>query len=485
MHDERQLGNILIDPSRPLTYNDVIQLALCRNIDNMVRAEEDAIQREVATGEKLGMLPTLTGNYFLEGRSNTLASFSRAVGSGQTSLVQSTSTQNPARRWDFTLAWGILDFGMSYFKSRQEENKLEIIMQQHLRTRQNLLSDVTKLYWKAITAKKGAEDAAAMIKVIEARQRDIEKEIDALTISPLEGLDTERHLVEHKIRIVTYKEDLAAAKAELSGLIGLRIGCGYDLAPPPEYYYTPPNCMEELIRIALVSRPELMGQDFDERVQLDEVKIATLKMFPNAQLFSSYNRDQNLFDLHQYWFAAGIRASFDFLSLPKNYYGRLAACEKVRLSKYTRLSLSVGVLTQVYLAYLDYAASLEKYQIAHELANLNARLLHATGLAQARGQYHLDNLIKLQAETLEANMNSLLTYSELQVALERLGNAIGRPLAFSELATSYYPLADCPSLSLNTWTAHSFREDLFYHAIRPDITTLEADSHFMPLLPGS
>lgn len=463
--DESKLGSILIDPKCPLTYCDVVNLALTRNIENLVRAEEYAIQKEIATGEKLGMLPTLTGNYFLEGRSNTLASFSRAIGSGAISVVQSTSTQNPVRRWDFTLAWSLLDFGVSYFKSRQEENKTAMILQQQLRVRQNLLLDVARLYWKAIVSKKGADDARAMIALIESRQKSIEKEIAERLISPLEGLDNERHLIEIKIRLTAFEQDLAAAKSELSGLIGLRIGDCYELAPPPVYYYSPPNCMEELVKIALRSRPELMSQDYEQKIQLDEVHIATLKMLPNVQLFSSYNRDQNLFLLHEYWFAAGLRTSFDFLSLPKNYHFSLAAKEKSRLTRITRLSLSVGVLTQVYIAYLDYLANLEKYQIAHELATVNARLLQAATIALTTGEYHLDNVIKLQGETFLANMGALSAFGDMQVALERLGNAIGRPLSFSEIASNYYRYEDFPSLTINFWASENFQADLRYHAI--------------------
>ncbi len=49
-------------PQKPLTLEDVIVLALTRNVEFLVREQEYRIQRELATGEQLRMLPSLTAN---------------------------------------------------------------------------------------------------------------------------------------------------------------------------------------------------------------------------------------------------------------------------------------------------------------------------------------------------------------------------------------------------------------------------------------
>ena len=91
----------------PQTLDQIIELALLRNLDMLVLDQELEIQREQATGEKLRMLPSLTVSGELSERDKDRASTSSSVITGVTFEGGTISSERITKRWDITMAWNI------------------------------------------------------------------------------------------------------------------------------------------------------------------------------------------------------------------------------------------------------------------------------------------------------------------------------------------------------------------------------------------
>ena len=154
--------SILLDnselPCEKLTLADVIEIALKKNVDLQVKAFEYAVQYEASTGECLKMLPNLIANGEWYYRNRNTGSFSESLLAGVPPAPPSISSEQHEARTDLTISWNLLDFGLAYFRSRQERNKAYVLQLEYERLRQNLIVDITRQYWKAIAARKAMEE---------------------------------------------------------------------------------------------------------------------------------------------------------------------------------------------------------------------------------------------------------------------------------------------------------------------------------------
>lgn len=427
--DKQLIVQNTVVPTHPLTYCDVVHLAMTHNLDILARSWEYQIQREMVTGEKFGMLPTLTARGNDETRWPQLASSSVDFANpGDVTVPPSVSTVRPSKTWNAQLVWSLLDFGLSYYRSRIAQKKLQIIEQQQERLKQNLALEATKAYWKAIISHQSLNGAKELTRKIEERIVSLETEQKERLISQIDGLDIEKHLAEMKLRLYAFEFDLASAKTELSSLIGIKVGSCFELAEPIFSFSNNCFCIETLEEMALLDRPELRAGDIDEKLQADEVRASIVNMFPNAQLFGGFNQDNNSFLVFNSWWNVGYRATWELLSLPRAFTALEIAQNKKKFSRFTRLSLSIGVMSQVRLAYIEYMQERKHYLLAYQLAMVNDRLVAAAHKELQAGEYKFDDVFKLEIDAFLSYVGMLTAYADMRVALEKLDNAIGRPL---------------------------------------------------------
>ena len=421
-------------PDRALSLEDLIAFALHRNLDLLALNAEYAIQHETATGEKLAMLPNLTINSEWSQRSNESASKAKSLVTGLTSTGSSTSSTRSTTRRDFSVVWGLLDFGLSYYRSRQEENRGLIIKQRIERLRQNLILDIIQAYWKAVITQKAVKGASSIIAIAKERQKDLQRRLEKQTVSEIQGLENEERLIEMQIRLQTFQSDLHSAKAELASLLGLTPNSDIALQdtvlkPISEIDLR----VEELEETALLNRPELFIQDLEGKLNADEIRATMLSYFPNPSLFSTYNYDRNRFLVNKTWLTMGVRAAWNLLSFPRYQQEKKIAKERVIQNEKSRQSLSIGILTQVRLAYLIHQNAKAQHKLSQDLYIVKSRLLKAVKKGERLGEYGGAETLELEAEALFSKINSLTSYAEMYISLERINNSIGKPLYFSNL----------------------------------------------------
>jgi outer membrane protein TolC len=450
--DKEYMFKNAVLPQDPLQLEDFVALGLLQNFDVLMRQQEVAVQMEAETAAKLGMLPSLTASSELSERSNLSVISSQNINSGQASLPTNYSHPKQTKTYSLALAWSVLDFGMTYYRARQQEDRVNIAMQDYERLKQNVILDITDAYWKAIVAQKATKGALDIIGLAENRQGDLEKQMQRKTVSEIDGLENQKRLIEMQIKLQNYKRDYYKQKARLASLVGLPPMADFQVAdvalPAIQVDIWDVRRLEEE---AIMSRPELYIEDLNARIAADDTRTAILGMFPNANLFAGFDHDQNPFLLNNNWYSMGLRTSWNLLNIPKSYYEHRSAKAREAAAKDARLQLSIAVMTEVNIAYLDLQDSVAQYDLAVDLSSVKNRLLDAGKKGQKQGQFDDADVLTLEAEALFSDIYQVTTYADVKVALERLANSVGKPLLFSDVTIPAYVFTDDEATNSRTY----------------------------------
>ena len=139
---------------KPISLPEAMARAVKYNLDFRVQLMDEALKRGELQVAMNGMLPSLTASAGYNERNNVAASSSVSTDSGIESLETSTSQDKDIRTKDLTLAWNILDFGVSYAQAKQQSNQVLIAQEKKIMVVQNIIQDVRFDYWRALSAQR-------------------------------------------------------------------------------------------------------------------------------------------------------------------------------------------------------------------------------------------------------------------------------------------------------------------------------------------
>lgn len=439
----------VILPEHPLTLDDTIEIALKQNLSLLAKQQEYCIQKEVATREKLNMLPKLIANWENNGRTENTGSFSQSLVPGVPPAPLSISSEQYTQRYDVGFVFNLVDFGIAFFRSRQECGKVLIAQLEYERLRQTLVVNLTRQFWKASVAKMALQKSIAVVEKALEQQEALQRQMDAKVISEIQGLRNENQLINIRGQLQAYSAEYHNAIAELGLLMGIPGSISFELADIDLMSVDLELCnVTDLEHFALVNRPELYSSDVEEMIRVEEARQATVQMLPGVELFGGPYHDSNKFLLHNNWLSAGLRATWNLLNIPAYYKEKQIALDRKTLVRLNRLALSVGVISQVHLSYYLYMDNLESYMIAKELESVNKRLLLAAKNEQRQGNLHEADILKFESEALFSEIDAATKYAELQDSLEQLNSSIGSPRYF-KTNMSYVENNECSNYNFS------------------------------------
>jgi outer membrane protein len=422
--DEENLGTLKLD--------DILNISCLRNIDLLVREREITIQEGIAEYERYKMLPSIKFNTEDSGRDTAFGEFSKSLATQATNEPGSRSRDHNTKKWDLSGAWSFLDFGLAYYRSRQEKNRSMISCYEYQKTRQNLVLDIVTEYWKAYTAKQAIDSSVALLEKAEERNIDIDNQMNSKIISEMEGLKYKDRIVGVKIQLQSYKKNYESAKRELSSLMGLPPSIQFEIDSDIDFTGDPNlNDISDLEEMGLLNRPELFTQDIQEKIIADEVRTAVIKMFPNATLFAEKQYDGDFFIINSNWAIAGIRASWALLEFPQHSKHKAALKLREQLARETRLALSIGILAQVHISQLEYFDAMKHLRLAEEQFSIKNKLLKIGAKQASQGLADDGDVFDYEIDNHLFMIHKLKAYSESQVALEKINNSIGMPMRFN------------------------------------------------------
>ncbi|HRQ80838.1 MAG TPA: TolC family protein, partial [Azospirillaceae bacterium] len=405
--------------TQPLTIHDVMARVLKYNLDNKLKVMESALaQRQVDVAD-MSLLPRMATTAGYVSRSNESASSSKSITTGRQSLETSTSQDQYRQTADLTMAWNILDFGVSYVGALQQRDRALVAEERRRKVVHNILQDARTVYWRAVAAERLQGRIDPLLRRIDAALRDSRAINEMRLTSPVDALSYQKQLLRTRQQLLELQKELAVAKSQLATLMDLPPSTDTPLALPQRSNRRAPNITlapEKIEEIALLRRPELVEEAYQARIGANETRKAMLRMLPGIELSVGVNFDSNSYLLYNRWADYGARAVWNLFNVftgPSNI--KLAEAQESFIET-RRLALSMAVLTQSRVSWLRYRQSLESWKTAQEIEKVERGLA-----AQMRDEVATERRGELAAlqsafDALLAELSADLAYAETQNA---------------------------------------------------------------------
>lgn len=412
--------------SGPVTFEEAAARTLKYNLDYRLKKMESALALGVADQAMNDMLPSLVASAGYRTRSNDSGGTSIGIEDRIQSLRPSTSEERHRSLSSAEFSWNALDFGVSYYRARQQGDQYLIAEERRRKVVQSMIQDVRIAYWRALGAQRLlAESDAIVQRATTALGRSREAETQRL-ISPLQALTYQRALLDAITLLNQRRQDLDYAKIELAALMNVEPGVNFTLADTPEARLPPvPRDIRKLEEMALLQRPELREEDYRKRVTGDEARKQMLSVFPNLNLDFGSQRDSNNLLYNNSWSQGGVRLSWNLMklfSIPAIQRNRE---QQEAVDQTRRMALSMAVMTQVRISAERYRLALEDYRLADSAAQVDKRMADYTRAAVSSRLDSELEAVRTQARAVLGAYQRMSAYGAAQVAFSRMYSAVG------------------------------------------------------------
>jgi len=340
----------------PLTLAEATARAIRHNLAFRVRQMETALQARQLDLSRFDMLPRLALAAGYTWRDNDAFGLGYQP-NGTISSTPSAATERIRDTANATLTWNLLDFGVSYYRARQNADLVLAAEERRRRALQNLVLDVQLAWWRAEAAQRLLPAIDAMLAQIEQgadRSRLIESR---RLLPPLQIIAYRRSLMDLEQQLSLRRQDLVRWRSELAEIVGLRPGERYRVAETAGATPRLPDLVarvDDLEAFALERRPELGEERYRKRVTQLEGRKQLLSLLPSLNLSLGANYDSNRFLINNQWSEAGGLISFNLLKLLSLPALKDAQKAGEALDDTRRLAAAMAVMAQTRVAVYNY-----------------------------------------------------------------------------------------------------------------------------------
>ncbi len=415
----------------PLTLEDVIRIGLRNNLELRVRDLQREIADKETLAQKLQMLPDLTADATYSYRDKLRKS---DVYNWETDTDETDTTVSELKdsfKANLTLTWNVLDTLIAYAKGSGMEMREFVLEKRKERQAQKLALDITNAYWEAAAL----EDALDYVHTVETRMLEIKSNMNrAVEMGQLDRMDAaeaEMRLKELELTIRQLQSNLSKARLELAQLMGLNQNVQFTLARPPirpivsALPHPKELDVDRLEENALTNRPDLFESDMQVRIQQVEAKAKMLDLFPGLRFFASTHYDDNRLLYSNTWNSFGAGLGWELLDLPSKIAVAKGSEKAVEMAKTQRLLLTVGVITEVHIALLDYAIKVDRFRLLEDTYKLSSNLLNMAIEKNQAGRLPQLEVTQRHLEEMAAKLRRDEAVVELLTAHKRLCVTLG------------------------------------------------------------
>ena len=412
---------------RGLTLEQATEMALENNYELRLKMLEQAIANDQLELTRYDMLPELVAAAGYDYR--TPQDFSRSINeSGVVSSEATSSSEKDSITGNLTLAWNVLDFGVSYYQAQQTADQTLIAEQRRRKIVHNLVQEVRAKYWNAVGAQYlQAKVAPLLADAQDALEKSQQVEAERL-LNPLDTLRYRKELIELVRQLEGLNNELGQARPELAIMLGLSPSTELELAIPKDFELLKPELkytLEEMEDIALSHRPELIEASYQTRISALETRKAMVRLLPGLEVSLGHHYDSNTYLVDNDWTQGGVRISWNLFNLLRGRDDIDFAEAQEELVEAQRMALNMAVLSQVHVSWLEYRNLAREYERSSELATIGGEI-HSRMLARqsTSAQSRLDS-IKTASSALAEELRMFRAYAGLQEAYGRVHTTMG------------------------------------------------------------
>jgi outer membrane protein, multidrug efflux system len=358
--DLNQIKAMEYVPNGPITLHQAMARAVTFNLQRRVKEIEREIEDAELRTSSFDMLPSLDLDSARNRDDQQLSSSDDRI----------TNTASAG----FT--WNILDLGVSYARAKQQSNEVLIARENERKALQDIIRQVRTAYWRAAGAERlmrGVQASARHIKIAMRESRAMER---SGANDVIKSVAYRREIVESVRQALSIQREMREARTELAELLNIRPGTPFELATTTLASTMPslPMSLVEMEKHALDNRPELRVEDYNERISEWQAREAMFDMLPGAKLSASSNYSSDGFNLSPNWISTGFQLGMNIFNLFSGA-GRIKEADKRgELARRQRLAVTLAVMTQTHMAYIQFRNASQQMRLSREVARADRRL---------------------------------------------------------------------------------------------------------------
>lgn len=445
---------------KAVSLEEAMARAIRYNLDSRVKLMQEALVQGELGVARWDMLPKLAANAGYSHRSNYAASNSVNLDTGIESLSMSTSQDRDIRTADLSVAWNVLDFGVSYFHAKQQADRKLIMRERRRKAVHNLMQEVRLAYWQAAGSENLRARAAQVRQSAEKELAMIRKQRRNRLTSPIENLRQEKALLETMRQMQAIIDELAVAKPRLASLMGLPPGLSFRLearALPEEGLAAIEVPVEEMERVALEHRPELRETAYEERISAQEARKAIARLLPGFELSGSKEYSSNSFAKYPNWWEGGMSVTWNLMNIPSAPQRIKTAEAGRKVAKAKGVAMAMAVLSQVYVSRSQQGGAIRQYLLARQQWEVEQQLLWYVEAGHKLDVLSKREYIQSKANAVKSELALYMAHAAMESAQGTLYASLGLdPFVDIDETLPVDQLADTIARALAAWQEGRF-----------------------------
>lgn len=280
------------------------------------------------------------------------------------------------------------------------------------RSRLELRYAITEAYWNLAKARAQEQEIQQSVAQLDSHLADAHKLLDQGMMTNNDVLQAQMRLEDAKIELAGAEKLHQLSRARLSQIIGLLWSADIEVQEPSMEQAQPPEeNLDQVIGMALASRPEILSSRSRISAQEASVELARSGLFPSVYLTGDYtvaDPNQRVFpqtDQFVGTWSVGIMASIDIGRYPQALAQAEQARDRLAQAKENSQKIADAVTTEVIRAYLALTESTRR------LASLASELQQAEENERVAEERFRQGVI-LSSENLDAQ--ALLVHARLR-----------------------------------------------------------------------
>ena len=289
----------------------------------------------------------------------------------------------------------------------------------------NIVREVIRTYWNSLSAEKLIKKYDPLLIEVDAALNDSQKIEELLLTKPMDALLYQKELLDIQRALQTQKQSFIDAKIQLGTLMGLLPNQKFKIVDTNEPLTILDMTLNGMEEHALIHRPELIENHYEERISVQQAKAGIVSLLPGLNFNAAWTSSSNDYLMNRTNFEYGSTLGANLLNVFS--YPKIKKINETNLQiiKEQRLALSMAVLSQVHLSNIDYQMALEEYATADRYYDVSKKITDQVKNAQKIARFGNLELIRERASLLVAELRFDIAYTKLQHAIGQIYTSVG------------------------------------------------------------
>jgi outer membrane protein TolC len=404
-----------------LTIDDAVTRAVRFNYTIRAKELEAALADAKFRSQSGAMLPGVVAESDYYNRDRPVLSRSSQ------SSNYSTSSDTTSVSRDLALSWNILDFGLSYIRTKQGIDKAHQAHEEARRVTARIVEDTRSIFWRAVALKKLTPALAALDREVGDALRLSRQAEQGLQIDPLAQVTFQREMLNLQRDLNQLDAGLAGATEQLKASIGLpmservQLNANRNTGRLPKVH----DSADDDIRIALNQRPEIRQHLYDLRISANEIDATILQILPGITFSRTFASDSNQFLYHPHWISWGTRIAGNLVNLIRLPSDLDAIDAQMMVHRQNALATAATIVVQVHMARARVAVQKRAYRDAERYAEAQRHLLRQVQASVKLGKVGQQAMTREKLSSLQADVRAILAFADLHAAYAAYATARG------------------------------------------------------------